>query len=107
MIRYLDVLFVALATVGLCGCESPMPAERPQLYVFTADWCPTCPKAAELDRLANEYPFVDVYQFNIDRDIEAKEKYNVTKVPFFVLCSEEGCWPSDSFREVKGWLDGF
>lgn len=65
---------------------------RPKLIIFSADWCGPCQKAkkamqenVELKRIANGY---EIVKYDFDLAIPMKRKYNVTKVPTFIVVSE-------------------
>ena len=69
-----------------------MSKPRPQLIIFSADWCSPCQKARkamkenmDLKRIVDSY---DVVQYNFDIAIPMRRKYNVNKVPTFIVLSE-------------------
>lgn len=79
---------------------------RAQVQIFRADWCGKCPSSAEIARYAFDYKDVaDIVEVNVDKRPDLKEKYNVTRLPFIVICSDEQCIPMDSMRELLEWLD--
>ena len=65
---------------------------RPKLIIFAADWCSPCKKAKKaikenvtLKRIVNSY---EVVEYNFDIATPMKRKYNVDRVPTFVIVSD-------------------
>ncbi len=69
-----------------------MSKKPAKLIIFSADWCLPCKVARkemreniELKRIAESY---EVIKYNFDVDKDAKKKYNVSKVPTYIIESE-------------------
>ena len=65
---------------------------RPRLIIFSADWCLPCKVARkemqqnlELKRIVDSY---EVIKYDFDVDKSAKKKYNINKVPTYIIESE-------------------
>lgn len=58
-----------------------------KLLCFTAEWCGPCqgikPTLEKLDQSR-------LVRYDIDRDVDARAKYQVRMVPSFVLVNEDG-----------------
>tara|TARA_B100001564_G_scaffold200020_1_gene168136 strand:- start:272 stop:640 length:369 start_codon:yes stop_codon:yes gene_type:complete len=72
--------------------EFLMSKSRPQLLIFSADWCGPCQAAkkamkqnVELKRIVDSY---DVVQYDFDIAIPMRRKYSVNKVPTFIVVSD-------------------
>jgi len=72
--------------------EFLMSKSRPQLIIFSADWCGPCQAAkkamkenVDLKRIVDSY---DVVQYNFDIAIPMRRKYNVNKVPTFIVIAD-------------------
>jgi thiol-disulfide isomerase/thioredoxin len=72
--------------------EFLMSKSRPQLIIFSADWCGPCQAAKKaikenvsLKRIVESY---DVVQYNFDIAIPMRRKYNVNKVPTFIVVAD-------------------
>ncbi len=66
-----------------------MSKPRAKLIIFSADWCLPCKVARKemiqnipLKRIVDSY---EVVKYDFDSDTEAKKKYNVNKVPTFII----------------------
>ena len=65
---------------------------RPKLLIFSADWCLPCKVARKemvqnvsIKRVVQDY---EVVRYDFDSDKEAITKYNVKKVPTYIIESE-------------------
>ena len=65
---------------------------RPKLIIFSADWCLPCKVARKnmrehvpLKRIVETY---DVIQYDFDNNVVEKKKYNVNKVPTYIIEAE-------------------
>tara|TARA_B100001094_G_C17727781_1_gene575085 strand:- start:21 stop:389 length:369 start_codon:yes stop_codon:yes gene_type:complete len=72
--------------------EFLMSKSRPQLLIFSADWCGPCRAAkkamkenVDLKRIVDSY---DVVKYNFDTAIPMRRKYNVDRVPTFIVVSD-------------------
>ena len=72
--------------------EFLMSKSRPQLIIFSADWCGPCQASKkamkvnmDLKRIVDSY---DVVQYNFDIAIPMRRKYNVNKVPTFIVVAD-------------------
>ena len=72
--------------------EFLMSKSRPQLIIFSADLCGPCQAAKKaikenvsLKRIVESY---DVVQYNFDIAIPMRRKYNVNKVPTFIVVAD-------------------
>ena len=72
--------------------EFLMSKSRHQLIIFSADWCGPCQAAKKaikenvsLKRIVESY---DVVQYNFDIAIPMRRKYNVNKVPTFIVVAD-------------------
>ncbi len=72
--------------------EFLMSKSRPQLIIFSAGWCGPCQAAKkamkvnmDLKRIVDSY---DVVQYNFDIAIPMRRKYNVNKVPTFIVVAD-------------------
>ena len=72
--------------------EFLMSKSRPQLLIFSADWCGPCQAAKKsmkqnigLKRIVDSY---DVVQYDFDIAIPMRRKYSVNKVPTFIVVSD-------------------
>ena len=92
-ISVISILSIAISFYSLIGFSQDFSwlrsRSRPKLIIFSADWCAPCKKAKQamqsnikLKRIVQDY---DVVKYNFDVDKEAKEKYNVNKVPTFIV----------------------
>ena len=76
------------------------------VLIFRADWCHNCPSSAEIAELAEKYKGVAVIEeVNIDKQPDLKAKYHVTKIPFFIVCTDTQCIPMHSISELVSWLN--
>tara|TARA_R100001163_G_C4880765_1_gene78175 strand:+ start:28 stop:468 length:441 start_codon:yes stop_codon:yes gene_type:complete len=71
---------------------SEQPA-RPKLIIFSADWCSPCRAAKKamkenvsLKRIIDSY---EVIHYDFDTAIPMKRKYNIKKVPTFIIVLED------------------
>lgn len=62
---------------------------RPKLIIFSADWCLPCKVARKemqqnvsLKRILDSY---EIIKYDFDRHVVEKRKYNVTKVPTYII----------------------
>lgn len=69
-----------------------MSKSRPQLIIFSADWCGPCQEAKKamkenvaLKRIIDSY---EVVKYNFDVAIPMRRKYNVNRVPTFIVVSD-------------------
>ena len=69
-----------------------MSKPRPQLIIFSADWCQPCRQAKNaikqnvaLKRIVDSY---EVIEYNFDLAIPMRRKYKVERVPTFIVVSE-------------------
>ncbi len=69
-----------------------MSKSRPQLLIFSADWCSPCRAARKamkenisLKRIVDSY---EVLEYNFDIAIPMKRKYKVNKVPTFIVVAD-------------------
>lgn len=62
-----------------------------ELIVITAVWCPSCiVMRARLEKIKAECPWLKVREFNYDKDLEAREKYQIGKeIPVFILLDKD------------------
>ncbi len=65
---------------------------RAKLIIFSADWCLPCKVARKemiqnvpLKRIVDSY---EVVKYDFDVDTEARKKYNVNKVPTYIIESD-------------------
>tara|TARA_B100000902_G_scaffold184461_1_gene177052 strand:- start:666 stop:1034 length:369 start_codon:yes stop_codon:yes gene_type:complete len=72
--------------------EFLMSKSRPQLLIFSADWCSPCRAARKamkenisLKRIVDSY---EVLEYNFDIAIPMKRKYKVNKVPTFIVVAD-------------------
>ena len=72
--------------------EFLMSKSRPQLIIFSADWCGPCQAAKKamkenvsLKRITDSY---EVVKYNFDVAIPMRRKYNVDRVPTFIVVAE-------------------
>ena len=72
--------------------EFLMSKSRPQLIIFSADWCGPCQAAKKamkenvaLKRIIDSY---EVVQYNFDVAIPMRRKYNVNRVPTFIVVAD-------------------
>ena len=72
--------------------EFLMSKSRPQLLIFSADWCSPCKAAKKamkenvsLKRIVDSY---EVLEYNFDIAIPMRRKYNVNKVPTFIVVAD-------------------
>lgn len=71
----------------------PLPEEsepKPKLIIFSADWCLPCKVARKQMRENDELRTIveedfDVITYNFDKDTEARKKYNVNRVPTYIV----------------------
>jgi thiol-disulfide isomerase/thioredoxin len=69
-----------------------MSKKPAKLIIFSADWCLPCKVArkemqenVELKRMLQDF---EVIKYNFDVDKEARKKYNVNKVPTYIIESD-------------------
>ncbi len=69
-----------------------MSKKPAKLIIFSADWCLPCKVArkemqenVELRRIVDSF---EVIKYDFDIDNEAKKKYNINKVPTYIIESE-------------------
>ena len=69
-----------------------MSKKPAKLLIFSADWCGPCKAAkkamkehVDLKRVVGSY---EVVEYNFDIAIPMRKKYNVNKVPTFIVVSE-------------------
>jgi len=69
-----------------------MSKKPAKLMIFTADWCGPCKAAKQamkqdvsLKRIVESY---EVLEYNFDVAIPMKKKYNVRKVPTFIIVTD-------------------
>ena len=69
-----------------------MSKKPAKLIIFSADWCLPCKVARkemqqnlELKRIVDSY---EVIKYDFDVDKSAKKKYNINKVPTYIIESE-------------------
>jgi len=86
----LKTLCVALLslTIALMGNQ----AIAKELFIFGADWCPSCVK---LKNFVNRTPdifnkFKKIKIINIDKHPELKKELAITKIPTSVIFSDDG-----------------
>ena len=72
--------------------EFLMSKSRPQLLIFSADWCSPCKAAKKamrenvsLKRIVDSYK---VSEYNFDIAIPMRRKYNVDRVPTFIVIAD-------------------
>lgn len=72
--------------------EFLMSKSRPQLLIFSADWCGPCRAAKKamkedvsLKRIVDSY---EVLEYNFDIAIPIRRKYKVDKVPTFIVVAD-------------------
>ena len=72
--------------------EFLMSKSRPQLLIFSADWCGPCKAAKKamkedvsLKRIVDSY---EVLEYNFDIAIPIRRKYKVDKVPTFIVVAD-------------------
>ena len=72
--------------------EFLMSKTRPQLLIFSAEWCGPCNAAKKamkeeiaLKRIVDSY---DVKEYNFDLALPMRKKYNVNKVPTFIVVAD-------------------
>ncbi len=72
--------------------EFLMSKSRPQLLIFSADWCKPCQQAKKamkenvsLKRIVSSY---EVVEYNFDIAMPMRRKYNVNKVPTFIVVAD-------------------
>ena len=72
--------------------EFLMSKSRPQLLIFSADWCSPCKAAKKamrehvsLKRIVDSY---EVIEYNFDIAIPMRRKYNVDRVPTFIVIAD-------------------
>ena len=72
--------------------EFLMSKSRPQLLIFSADWCGPCKAAKKamkedvsLKRIVDSY---EVLEYNFDIAIPIRRKYKVNKVPTFIVVAD-------------------
>ena len=72
--------------------EFLMSKSRPQLLIFSADWCAPCKAAKKamlenvaLKRIVDSY---EVLEYNFDIAMPMRKKYNVDRVPTFIVVSD-------------------
>lgn len=65
---------------------------KPKLLIFSADWCKPCQQAKKamkenvsLKRIVSSY---EVVEYNFDIAIPMRRKYNVNKVPTFIVVAD-------------------
>ena len=70
-----------------------MSKKPAKLLIFSADWCGPCRAAKKamkehvsLKRIVDSY---EVIEYNFDIAIPMRRKYNVNKVPTFIIVSED------------------
>tara|TARA_B100001564_G_C20190184_1_gene468043 strand:- start:95 stop:487 length:393 start_codon:yes stop_codon:yes gene_type:complete len=65
---------------------------RPKLIIFSADWCLPCKVARkEMRENMNLKRIVDTYEvvkYDFDKNVVEKKKYNVNKVPTYIIEAE-------------------
>lgn len=112
LINFFCLLLVLVAVCSYVANSSsiPQPKQQVKVYIFGAKWCQYCPKKAEVEKLQEKYPDFEVYDIDIDKPKNDSEKEFLTrfhpkKIPLFVVCSDEGCWPTNSRAELNRWLD--
>lgn len=69
-----------------------MSKSRPQLIIFSADWCGPCQAAkkamkesVDLKRIVDSY---DVVKYNFDIAMPMRRKYKVDRVPTFIVVAD-------------------
>ena len=73
--------------------------EKPKIIIFSADWCAPCKSAKTfMQQPENKHLLAnfDVEKYNFDVDKTMKKKYNITKVPTFILINNN--------REVQRYV---
>ena len=72
--------------------EFLMSKSRPQLIIFSADWCGPCQAAKkamkenmDLKRIVDSY---EVLRYDFDVAIPMRRKYKVDRVPTFIVVAE-------------------
>ncbi len=70
----------------------PEPEEivKPRLIIFSADWCLPCKVARKQMNENDELRTIleedyTVVTYNFDKDKEARRKYNVSRVPTYIV----------------------
>ena len=65
---------------------------KPKLLIFSADWCKPCQQAKKamkenvsLKRIVSSY---EVVEYNFDIAMPMRRKYNVNKVPTFIVVAD-------------------
>lgn len=78
---------------------------KPRVLIFGATWCQYCPRPEALQKLANDFPGVEVMHYDIDADKAESRQYHISKVPTFIVCSEtKGCKTFHSLTALRAWL---
>ncbi|KDE44562.1 thioredoxin family protein [Metamycoplasma hyosynoviae] len=52
------------------------------IIAFRATWCPPCRMIGpELEKLAQRYPDINVFDFDVDKNIDFAREMNVNRIP--------------------------
>lgn len=100
--RIAFLLFIVLVA-GCAGNFVPAP-EPPHLRVFHASWCGYCPTEAEINAWKRGFPGVDIISIDIDSNRKLANEFGVSSIPFYVICTDDGCWATHSTTAIQEWL---
>lgn len=100
--------FARIAALFLClsyqGCIPQYDPPKPRILIFGATWCPYCPTESDIQKLANDFPTLEVQHIDVDENKALAEQYHIKTLPTFIVCTDKGCLIFHTLQEVRKWL---